>query len=151
MAGKKRAVVCDTMVGDHAVRVIGVHMSHRSEAVRVDSAEVLVEIAETSDLPTIAAGDLNSTPCGFPDAARDANGQNAIGVLDGSGYFRRSPEKPPVAESDMTFHSAEPTRVIDWILIPREWSFVEYSVESCELSDHRPVWAEIEVGSHDGG
>lgn len=42
-----------------------------------------------------------------------------------------------------TFPANEPTQVIDWILIPREWKFADYESIPTELSDHRPVLAEI--------
>jgi endonuclease/exonuclease/phosphatase (EEP) superfamily protein YafD len=44
----------------------------------------------------------------------------------------------------MTFHSAEPKVVIDWILIPPDWRFLKYQVQPSLLSDHRGVVAEIE-------
>jgi endonuclease/exonuclease/phosphatase family metal-dependent hydrolase len=143
LAGKKRGVLCDVLVGDQRIQVIGAHLSHRSESVRVKSAAMMAKIAGKSRYPTIVAGDLNSTPPGFPHSARDANGNNALDALDRSQYFVRSPQMPPIAASAMTFSSFQPRMVIDWILIPRDWTFLRYSVESTELSDHRPVWADV--------
>ena len=143
LAGKKRGVVCDIETPERSVRVIGAHLSHRSELVRVRSAARLADVATASVLPTIVVGDLNSTPSGFPNSVSDFAGDNAIDVLDKSQYFRRSPEHPPIAASDFTFSSVEPRAIIDWILIPREWNFEEYTVEPSELSDHRPVYADV--------
>lgn len=141
-AGKKCGVICDIRVGDHPVRIIGAHLSHRSESVRVRSAAILVDIADESSMPTIVAGDMNSTPSGFPNAIRDPNGDNAIDTFDRSECFQRLPKNPPVAASDLTFSSVEPRSVIDWILIPHDWNFLQYTVQFSELSDHCPVYAE---------
>lgn len=142
-AGKKRGIDCDIDVGHQKIRILGVHLSHRSESVRVDSARLLGEIAAASDVPTIIAGDLNSTPVGFPESVSDADGNNAIGALDGLGVFQRSPTAAPVKDRSLTFHAVKPTCVIDWILIPRDWHFVKYTVEASRLSDHRPVHADV--------
>ena len=147
LAGKKRSILCDLRVGDRTVRVIGAHLSHRSESLRVRSAVALVNCATTSTLPTIVAGDLNSTPPGFPESAIDPHGDNAIEIFDHSPRFQRSPMHPPVAAGDLTFHSAEPGSVIDWVLIPPHWRFLQYGVESSQLSDHRPVYADVALGS----
>ena len=143
LVGKKRGVVCDVAVGGQTVRVIGVHLSHRSEAVRVRSAEVLANMAAEGQLPTIVAGDLNSTPPGFPGSDVDRTGRNAVAVLDASGQFRRLPEDRPPGADDLTFPADEPRILIDWILIPRQWNFTQYWVRQTELSDHRPVGAEV--------
>ncbi len=143
VAGKKRAVICEITVGDTAVRIIGVHLSHRSETLRARSAGMITNIAAESKLPVIVAGDLNSTPPDFPDSSSDADGNNTIAVFDQSQQFRRVPASLPLADKDMTFPSTDPVRVIDWILIPRAWHFSKYRVEPSLLSDHRPVCAEI--------
>jgi endonuclease/exonuclease/phosphatase family metal-dependent hydrolase len=147
LAGKKRGVVCDIQVGDQRVRIIGAHLSHRSESVRVASAALLGEIAAERRLPTFVAGDLNSTPPGFPESDRAPDGGNAIGALDRSRLFRRSPQNQPVGDHDLTYHSADPRSVIDWILIPSDWHFLRYGVERSQLSDHRPVYADVAAAS----
>lgn len=144
VAGKKRGLICDIRVDDQVVRVIGTHLSHRSESLRVSSAAALVDIAAGSRLPTIVAGDLNSTPPGFPKSSSDRNGNNAIATFGKSGYFQRSPTDRPLTENDLTFHSVEPSCVIDWILIPLDWHFLQQTVELSQLSDHRPIYADIE-------
>ena len=143
LAGKKRGIICDIAVGDSAIRVIGTHFSHRSESVRVHSAELLVTMAADSDLPTFVVGDLNSTPSGFPGSVRDRNGNNAVETFDRSGAFQRLPSMLPVTDADLTFHSVEPNSVIDWILIPQDWMFLHYAVELSEHADHRPVYADV--------
>lgn len=143
LAGKKRGINCDISINRQQVRVIGAHLSHRLEAVRVNSAKMLLELAEDKTRPTIIAGDLNSSPSGFPESAKDANGDNAIETLDASRLFQRWPVLFPSDEHDCTFHSTDPTIVIDWILIPRDWSFSSYSVNPATLSDHRLIYADL--------
>lgn len=143
LVGKKRGVICDLQLGEREVRLIGVHLSHRSESVRVSSAVMLVDLALESALPTILAGDMNSSPPGFSKSATDPNGKNAIEIYDSSGIFKRLPMDGPPANDQLTFHSNEPDRVIDWILIPADWQFLQYNVELSKLSDHRPVYADI--------
>ena len=143
LAGKKRAVICDISVGDLTIQVIGAHLSHRSESLRVISATAISDIATESTLPTIVAGDMNSTPPGFPQFARDPVGNNALATFDSSKCFQRLPVDPPLADDELTFHSANPSCVIDWVLIPLNWHFLHYKVESSRLSDHRPVYADV--------
>jgi endonuclease/exonuclease/phosphatase family metal-dependent hydrolase len=143
LAGEKRGVLCDIKAGEQAVRIVGLHLSYRSEAVRAESAVLAVQIAADSSVPVIIAGDLNSTPPDFPGAATTPDGDNAIAVIDRSGRFCRSPASPPVTDSHFTFHSAEPRQVIDWIIIPADWHFRQYRVQPSPLSDHRPVFADV--------
>lgn len=143
LAGKKRGVMCDIDLGDQTIRIIGAHLSHRSEALRVKSALLLASIASEGRLPTVVAGDLNSTAPGFPKCSTDPNGSNAIETLDSSGYFQRLPLIPPETPEELTFRSSNPSSIIDWVLIPPDWQFLQYSVELSELSDHRPICATV--------
>jgi endonuclease/exonuclease/phosphatase family metal-dependent hydrolase len=142
LAGKKRGVICDIQAGNRVVRLIGTHLSHRRESLRVSSAAAILDIATGSALPTFVAGDLNSTPPGFPKSVNDPSGNNAIATFDNAERFRRSPTNESLADNDLTFHAAEPSCVIDWILIPHDWHFLRYRVEPSQLSDHRPVHAD---------
>jgi endonuclease/exonuclease/phosphatase family metal-dependent hydrolase len=123
-------------------RVLAAHLSHRSESVRVASARLITQWADEGEVPLVVAGDLNSTPPGFPGHGKDASGNNAVAQLDVCGAFRRRPDSPPEADR-MTFHSTRPRVVIDWILIPDAWRFRDYRVILSELSDHRPVVADM--------
>ena len=142
LVGKKRGLSAD-VAWSQPVRIFGVHLSHRSEALRVHSAELLLGLTADSPHPAVIAGDLNSTPPGFPHTQSDANGNNAITTFDQSTQFRRSPLNPPNGKDQLTFHAARPYTVIDWILVPDSWSFQQYEVEQSQLSDHRPVWADV--------
>ncbi len=142
-AGKKQGVVCDMHVGGLSVRVVGAHLSHRSETVRADSAELISNLAQESSLPVIVAGDFNSAPAGFPECIRDPYGRNAMETFDNSAIFERFPVDTPTTSDTLTYHSADPSCVIDWLLIPRKWKFLDYTVEPSNLSDHRPVYADV--------
>jgi endonuclease/exonuclease/phosphatase family metal-dependent hydrolase len=117
LAGKKRAVICELDAAGNRFRVLGAHLSHRSEPVRVASAKMIAALAADSPSPLVVAGDLNSTPPGFPHSSHDADGENAIAILDRSGRFKRSPLAAP-DEEGMTYPSVQGIAVIDWILIP---------------------------------
>lgn len=143
LAGCKQGVVCTLQLSElQQVRIVAVHLEHRSEDVRADSASVIVEVAEASSIPLIAAGDFNSAPSGSPGSERGAGGKNAMEVLQDSGRFE-SPAQLQAADSALTYSSTEPTSVIDWVLIPAGWRFADYRVLQSELSDHRPVTADV--------
>ena len=143
-AGKKRAVQADVALGGLTVRVVGAHLSHRDEELRVRSAQQLTDLAQASSHSLIVAGDLNSTPPGFPQSVSDPSGANAVAVLDAGRAFLRHPLSTPDPAA-MTFHSDRPRSVIDWILIPSHWHFAAYRSIDTKLSDHRPVVASIEI------
>jgi len=142
LVGKKRGVVCDVEVGGRTVRIAGVHLCHRSEKVRAESAALLAAMAAESAHPFFVVGDLNSTPPEFKEGNGSTETVNAIRVLDTCERFQRRPVSKPVL-TEMTFHSATPRAVIDWILIPRDWEFRNYAVLPSNLSDHRLVSTEV--------
>lgn len=142
LAGKKKAVRCDILVGDSKLQLIGAHLSHRSEEVRVKSAKRITSLALKSGRPTVVAGDMNSTPPAFPEFSTDPAGNNAIEVLDRSKRLQRF-QLDADNRDQFTFPSNDPRCVIDWVLIPMDWHFEEYRVESTELSDHLPVYTDI--------
>ena len=144
LAGKKRGVLCEVDANGTKFRLLAAHLSHRSEPVRVASAQIILKLAEAANTPLLVAGDLNSTPPGFPHSHTDADGKNAMDVFDASGRFARRPESAP-QEPGMTYPSIDGQSVIDWILIPESWQFRDYQVKLSELSDHRPVFAEIDI------
>ena len=135
LVGKKRGIECSIEFADTQVVVAGVHLSHRSEALRARSTEFLGA--------QIIGGDFNSTPSGFPDSVADTAEGNAMDRIDTQLGFSRRPRNPPANTSELTFHSAKPKSVIDWILVSDDWHFVEYDVIPSLLSDHRMVVAEV--------
>lgn len=143
LAGRKRGVLCRLELPDgRPLLCVAAHLSHRSEDVRVASIKQLCQLGRQRDEPLIIAGDFNSTPTGFPGSRSSSGGENAMDVLDAIGRFRRSPEQVPEPDQ-LTFPSVEPKRVIDWIVAPNSYGFERYVVVPSELSDHRPVVADL--------
>jgi endonuclease/exonuclease/phosphatase family metal-dependent hydrolase len=144
LAGHKQGIVCTLQISEsQQLRVIAVHLEHRSEDIRVQSALKIIETVEESEIPLIAIGDFNSTPSSLPDAEFDSNGNNAMDVLFGSNNFSVAPLTTKADESNMTFPAVKPAWIIDWILIPNTWSFSGHRVLDDHLSDHRPVVADL--------
>lgn len=146
LAGKKRSLFCEIEVGVHTIGVVAVHLSHRSEDLRAVSAQRLLDFTSGYGHPVILAGDFNSTPSGFPDSRTGAGGQNAMDLIDDAGLFQRLPIDPPTDPEEYTFRADDPRRVIDWILVPGSLTISDYSVEASDLSDHRPVVADVVLG-----
>jgi endonuclease/exonuclease/phosphatase family metal-dependent hydrolase len=146
LVGHKQGVRVEIALGNQPIHIIATHLEHRGEADRTTSVRTILQTIGPLEQPTILVGDLNSTPTGFPASTKDAQGNNAIDILDQSRKFRREPKQEP-KESQFTYHSQQPDRVIDWILIPTNWRFQNYYAIDSNLSDHRPVVAEISTKS----
>jgi endonuclease/exonuclease/phosphatase family metal-dependent hydrolase len=145
-AGKKRGLLCTLeLPGGKRLRVLVVHLEHRSEATRSAAAEVIAHLAADGGAPLIAAGDFNTTPPVYPHAHRDAAGQTAFSRLLESGRFAAAVKDAPGPE-DFTFSSDKPRMVIDWILVPAGWKIAGQRALDSRLSDHRAVVAEIRPG-----
>lgn len=137
---KKRGVAAliERAPGD-AIRLVAIHLDHRSSDVRLASAEQILRFAAAPGPPTLLAGDFNSTLSGLPYAKPSAKGHTALDRFLAAG-FRRWTGVAAVPEQ-MTYRSNRPTRVIDWILTPGNWTFDAYHVLPTDLSDHRPLRA----------
>ncbi len=145
LAGCKQGVVCTLQLSrEQQIRVLAIHLEHRSEDVRVLSAKKIVEAVESSEVPLIAVGDFNSTPHSFPKTERSTRGQNAMDLLLKSRRFEPHTQEMPT-QNEMTYSSTVPTCVIDWILIPVDWRFAGYRIVASQLSDHRPVVADLRL------
>ena len=144
-AGRKRALSCLVgLGGGRSVRLVAVHLEHRSERVRLLGAKRLARVAAESTVPVVLAGDLNSTPVGFPAAQPDEGGRTAVSHLLSTGIWRTLPEKEPSGK-DFTFPSGDPRMVIDWVLVPAEWRVISKKVTGGDLSDHLAVVMEVEA------
>lgn len=143
LSGHKQGLICTLQISKtQQLRVLAVHLEHRSEETRVRSAQKIVEAVEKSDIPLIAIGDFNSTLPAWPDAEFDSSGRNAMDVLLKSKHFEIASESTP-AEWNMTYPSIKAGVTIDWILIPKRWKFSNHRVLDSQLSDHRPVMADL--------
>ncbi len=145
LAGKKQAVSSVLNFDNQRVRVISAHLSHRSPALRIQSAKEILEQMQESPLPTILAGDKNSMPIQLIHPEEESVSQTAIQVFEDSGQFTLPPLRGPLKSSEMTFHSEDPKWMIDWIFIPRHWIFDSFEVEPGTLSDHRLIKANIRI------
>ena len=144
LAGKKKSLLCQIDIHGQTVHVGAIHLSHRSESLRVSSARTLLKHTKRTAEPIILAGDFNSTPPEFPGSIRSPVGENAMEVFDKSSLFHRLPQTPRT-EREFTFRSDAPIRTIDWILASTDCSFREYETIHVKLSDHRPVVAVIQL------
>jgi len=146
MAGKKRAVLAVIELEvDGISQQIGfasAHLSHRSEEVRNASAKMLCQVVAEKGMPVFVAGDMNSSPVGFPKSTMTGHGENAIQSFDESGLFQRHPMTVPEG-AQMTFPADKAQQVIDWILIPKSFNLLQYRVLDSQLSDHRPVFLDV--------
>ena len=143
LAGRKQALMCTVAPsGSSAFRLLAVHLEHRSEEARLRGAEAIELVRGGSEVPLVVAGDLNSTPEGFPHAQLTSGGRTALSFLLGGGAYRTMPERDPTPQ-DLTFSVDKPRSVIDWILVPQRWTITAKIVEDWPLSDHKPVVMEL--------
>ena len=143
LAGKKRGVRCDVSVGEKELRVFGLHLSHRSENIRNQSAVKVVDLVRESPHGCIVMGDMNSTPPGFPYSSQAGHGGNAIETFSKSGLVLSGLPDLPLEDDEMTYRSDDPKSIIDWILVSLPLRFESHAVEPSTLSDHRPVVADV--------
>ena len=109
-------------------RLANVHF-YRTEAERLAQARRLLAQLDKQDLPTVIAGDFNSTP--------------GSAVLD---LFSESWTVPDKGKDRFTFSSDRPAREIDFILYRPEDAFQVLDIDVVDepvVSDHRPVTLDL--------
>ncbi len=143
-AGHKKGLVltAETPIGD--VRVLAVHLEHRSEEVRVEGARLIKEVASEEGPPLISLGDYNSAPTGAAGHYKTAANENAVDVLLDSGVLVRNEDEIDPAQY-ITFPSAEPKVAIDWILTTPELEQDNLAIVDSDLSDHLMITARIRI------
>jgi len=142
LAGGKKGMTADIDLGDGTIRVCAVHWEHRDEPTRIASARVVANAARESPFPFICMGDFNSPLTIRNGDESEAHTPTALDTLINSGLFQHRADAEQAPEQ-FTFASYHPRVTIDWVLIPPSWEFVTYRVQPVQLSDHRPVFAEI--------
>lgn len=114
------------------VRLVGIHF-YRTEAERLAQARSLEEhLASLDDLPTILAGDFNSTP----DDSVMTHLRAGWHVVD-------------KGEDRLTFSSFDPEKEIDYFLWQPESAFSlvgQQLLDEPVISDHRPLVLDVVVG-----
>lgn len=135
--GRKRGLVCTLDLGTgRRVRVVAVHWDTRDAAVRAGSAEAIAALAGDGGPPLIAAGDFNSSL--LDDSASSAE----VARLTEPGTLTWTADTP-ADPAPASFPSASPTRLIDYILAQPPLAVTSFRVVDSQLSDHRPVVAEV--------
>lgn len=135
--GRKRGLVCTLDLGTgRRVRIVAVHWDTRNDTVRAGSAEAIAKLANDAGPPLIAAGDFNSSL--LDDAASSAE----VARLTEPGTLAWA-DDTPADPAPASFPSASPTRLIDYILAQPPLRVTGFRVVDSQLSDHRPVVAEV--------
>ena len=147
------AVAAQTSVGSRSVRLLNVHLSvadpgrsfhrarrnlstayaylHDTDQTRREQIEDIAAWAKEESGPFIVAGDFNTPPhatvwSGLRPLATNTFGARGLGF----GY---------------TFHSRLPLWRIDHIWVSRHWRVLRCGTFGDQASDHRGVWAELEL------
>jgi len=142
VAGHANALLCELGLPEgRAMRFLGVHLESRSEETRAASVDVIEAVRDSSAVPLVVAGDMNSTPKGFPES-RQHNGLNALSLLLDSGAYATLPHGKP-SEQDFTGRTAGRKSVIDWILVPSDWRILSRRVVPLPWSDHKAVVMDV--------
>lgn len=135
LGGKSDAILCEIVLSEKLIiRFLGTHLESRSEAIRLESAKIIEKVRKDSSMPFFIAGDLNSSPEGFP-CSQQINGQNTLSVLLESGNYLTLPVENP-STSDFTITTGNPCAVVDWVLVPKSWKIVSRKVIPSLASDH---------------
>ncbi len=110
------------------LRFVGIHL-YRTEEERLAQAMALGEFLAGDTVPTILAGDFNSTP--------------ESGVM---AFLRSDWSVTPKGEDRLTYSSFEPIREIDFVLVRPEERFEllrQWLLDEPVASDHRPVVVDL--------
>lgn len=110
------------------VHFISTHLHHADDNHRFAQAKRLIELLD-DDPAVILTGDLNAIP-----------GSATIDLL-----LEHFTDTTP--DTALTFPAAQPTKKIDYVLLPRgsEWRVMRWKViEESVASDHRPVVVELQ-------
>jgi len=131
MLEPRGAVMAELLIGDRALRVIGMHLD-LSGLWRLRQMRVILETIQQrpQKMPTILMGDTNEW--------RDAGA--CLKELNGD--YRIAPTGP-------SFHSRRPIAALDRIIVDQrlaiEAAGVHASAEARKASDHLPIWARIRL------
>ncbi len=107
------------------VTVIGTHLDHISQQVRIPQVERLIEVWGKAPR-TIIAGDMNTLPGTTEISTFEAAGLISAQDITGHGDL-------------FTFDSVNPSRRIDWIFGTPDMSFSDFVISQTTASDHLPL------------
>lgn len=114
-------------VRSRSVRVVSVHLDFSRNSVRREQAQDILDTVQNAREPLILMGDFNADWDDEDSAVRTLVQRGGLTAWQ------------PGAEGFATYEDKR----LDWILLSRHLRFLDYRVIQEELSDHRPVVAEI--------
>ena len=126
---------CDPMAPNKAVLldVVSVHLDFSRKSVRKEQIDELVEVVRPRDNPLVIMGDFNSEWLARQytvDSFADSSPLHVYGA----------------AKEDLNTYKDQR---LDWILLSRDISFKNYRAEEAVLSDHRAIFATIELSAEE--
>lgn len=124
------------------VGIIAVHLESRSEAHRLAAAKQIRRLSENFGHATLALGDFNSAPKDHNNTTTDETGANAISYLLDDTIFEGD-RRIKDHERYYTFPAVNPDRIIDWILVNKEFDVTNIRTDNTELSDHLLISAKL--------
>lgn len=143
----KDGVLCDiNLTHDQTFALLGLQLDDPDEASRIGSVVRVEAYRRAADIPMVVAGDFQTARPGDPQTDTSITGETAIGFLLRQSGFHTMPTGD-AAFADFTFPAANPTRIVDWILIPEDWRFVGQTVADVQFSEHLPVIATVRVST----
>ncbi len=113
----------------HLVDILSVHLDFSREKVREQQIDEMVKVLRKRHHPSIILGDFNS------EWFSEASTVKALAEQAGLQVYQ------PEAGNLGTYKGG--TKRLDWILISREFEFLDYRVSTDLVSDHQAVYAEI--------
>jgi len=142
LAGNKDAVcaVIDTPSGK--IGVLAIHFEHRDAAHRLDSAKRIRRYSEKLEHAVVAMGDFNSAPIKHTTRTSEGDRNNAISYLLDETIFD-SDRRIKDQQKYYTFPAGKPDRIIDWILVNKEFEVTNVAAEDTGFSDHLMVTARL--------
>jgi endonuclease/exonuclease/phosphatase family metal-dependent hydrolase len=132
--GQKDGLLCTLDVGSAKIRVLGVHLESRFEPTRVATLPVLTDLLSDTAAPLIMAGDFN---CEVKSVAQP---QTALDTLLQTTSLHRA------EEAGASFPADAPNILIDHVLAQPPIKVTRFEIVDTQLSDHRPVVAEVDLG-----
>jgi len=123
------AVMAELLIGDRALRVVGMHLDLSGLWRKRQMRAILEAIAaRPQTMPTVLMGDTNEW-------------RSVAGCLSGLGPEFR------VAPTGLSFHARHPVAPLDRIIVHRDLSIeaagVHMSAAARRASDHLPIWARL--------
>ncbi|MFT5116873.1 MAG: endonuclease/exonuclease/phosphatase family metal-dependent hydrolase [Kiritimatiellia bacterium] len=137
--GNHDGVVVDLVLNENKkLSIVALHLEVRDGDSRLKTFSILQQLASTTSIPTILAGDFNSV--------KGAGGNrpsiiDKLTDIDGVGYYPNASSN----ESSYTFPSKNPVKTLDWILVPSSIKILQGQVLKVNWSDHLPLIVDLKL------